>query len=63
MSGNSHHYLKAFKMVNKNHSGVSDRQKLIEVLVSQCKEMEQTDLNGNGIIHLGEYKIASGIPT
>ncbi|KAM3173635.1 hypothetical protein ACTXT7_012144 [Hymenolepis weldensis] len=45
-------------------------QKLIEILVSQGvnaskvdKLMEQFDLNGNGIIHLGEYKIALGIST
>ncbi|KAL5969871.1 16 kDa calcium-binding protein [Taenia solium] len=70
MSGQRHRYLKAFKNADKDGSGSLDRKELAAALASQGipaseteKLMELLDINGDGIIHLGEYEIALGIST
>lgn len=55
MSENSHRYLKAFKMAYKYHSGVSDRQKLLEVLVSQGANASEVDVNSSQYSQLKIY--------
>ncbi|VDD83929.1 unnamed protein product [Mesocestoides corti] len=68
--GMRHRYLAAFKAADKDHSGTLTRDELKTVLLERNiplseidNLMDQLDINGDGIISLGEYKLALGIST